>query len=596
MRHHAIKLVALALFALPLAANAGYVFRSAGTIGSAGDPGAPAGKASGDLCLTATVARVSTETLNAAPTGWTLLFDSSSTTKDQLALFGRIATGDVADDLSYDFWSGTSANRTQMACFHTSVYTDLATIVAHSVAQGANTNTANIPHAALTVTTANTLVIGVGVKQKTLASDGATLTDPAWIDARIGQQTGTGSSLIFVWNYDIQTTATNIASGQWTQSIAESLDYATIIVSLKSSGGTFTVNPTVTSRTTNSYTIGGTTSGSVTVSAVACAKDSVAPTIAQVVAGNCTGNVAALAAINEIWNGANDFILGGALPLKIYDLYVTEGTNLVTLVDEALNIPAGKERTTLTSVHATSPYSGSAVAIGDICDTDAVTAPTSYLVTPEVDGTVSYASGGDNSRQIIESDCHDISASVILPFTQVYNNRTCADNQPLFGSDFLYRKSVAMSALDIKAMCVDPEGDVVTATATSALPAGLSIAAGLVTGTPTTCGNTNTGFQWSDLYAATYTESNTFAIGDLVPNVADVAEATAITTIQAACSMTAVNGGNAHHPTIAVGNVVSTSPAIGTLVVPTQPVTYFLSIGPRIPGTGTTRRGLGLGN
>lgn len=590
-------LVAAAWLFVSFDASAAIVFRAAGTISSSGVPGQPAGKASGDLLLMVAAARAAAETLNAAPAGWTLLGDTSSTTKEQLALYCRVATADANDDVSHDFWSGTSSHRTQIAAFDGGAGEtfDCSTVIAHGPAvSGSDSNTADLPNAALTVTTANTVVVGVGHKQKTVTSDGMVFALPAWADADIGEQALAGSAVAFVWSYDIQTTATTIASGIWDQSVEESLAYSSIVISLKAvTTAVFTVNPTVTAQDTNDYTLGGTTSGSVTVSAAACAKDTTAPTIAQVVAGNCTGNVAALAAVNEVWNGANDFILGGALPLKIYDLYATEGTNLVTLADEALDVPAGKERTTLTSVHATSPYAGSAVATGDICDTDAVTSPTSYVVTPSVDGTVEYAAGGDTSRQVIVADCHDISASAILDFTLVFNNQTCSVNQPLFeGGSFLYRKSVAITALDIKALCVDPEGDTVTAVTTSALPAGLSIAAGSVTGTPTTCGTTNTGFQWSDLYAATYAETGTFAIGDLVPDVANVAEASAITTIQAVCSLTATAGSPVKHSTIAVGNVVSTSPTIGTLVIPTQVVIYFLSSG---PWSGGIRLGSGVG-
>lgn len=214
---------------------AAYTFRAAGTWSTTGSPGDPAGKTAGDLLLMYAGARLSTEAINAAPAGWTLLLDTSATTKEQLALFARIATGDASDTVSaHDFWSGTSTNRCQIAAFSGDVFTGgLDSIVAHSVAAGSATNVADIPHDALTISTADCLVVALGIKQKTATADGATLTDPAWMDTRIGADVGTGSTLFVVWGFEQQTTAANISADSWTQSIAESMHYASMVVALK---------------------------------------------------------------------------------------------------------------------------------------------------------------------------------------------------------------------------------------------------------------------------------------------------------------------------------------------------------------------------
>jgi hypothetical protein len=92
---------------------------------------------------------------------------------------------------------------------------------------------ADLPHAALTVSTEDCLVIGAGVKQKTTTSNGAAITDPAWVDTLIGESVGTGSSTYGVWGFTQQTTATNISASSWTQSIAESMHYASMVLALK---------------------------------------------------------------------------------------------------------------------------------------------------------------------------------------------------------------------------------------------------------------------------------------------------------------------------------------------------------------------------
>lgn len=214
-----------------------YTLRSVGSWSTSGSPGDPEGKAAGDLLLMFASARLSSETINAAPTGWTLLLDTSTTTKEQLALFGRIATGDANDTVSaHDFWSGTSYNLSQIAAFSGDVYDGgLGSIIAHSVVAGSDNNTANLPHSALTISTDDCLVLGLGTKQKTSTADGASLTDPAWIGSRLSFRGSDGSTSLNVWGYVQQTTAGNISSGSWTQSIAESLHYASMVVALKTS-------------------------------------------------------------------------------------------------------------------------------------------------------------------------------------------------------------------------------------------------------------------------------------------------------------------------------------------------------------------------
>lgn len=208
----------------------------------------PTGWQIGDLLLIATCARLSTETL-ATPAGWTLLADTTASTNDSLALYGRVAeSGDTSPSLD---WSGTSSARHQMAAFYGNVYTDLSTIVAHSAVAGSTSNTANLPNPALTVSTDECLIVAVGKKQKTATSDGATLTSPAGLDNRIGTNVIAGSNLMMVWDYTQQATAANVGASVWTQSIAESLEYASLCVALRTTADATgaLLLPTMTQRT-----------------------------------------------------------------------------------------------------------------------------------------------------------------------------------------------------------------------------------------------------------------------------------------------------------------------------------------------------------
>lgn len=214
---------------------AAYTFRNAGTLDTGTgtlSPGAPAGKATGDLLLLATAARNGTETLT-TPSGWTLLADTTSTANDSCALFGRIADGSASDTPTLN-WSGSSPSAAQIAAWYGDVYTDLATIVAHSAVAGTTSNTSEVPIPALTISTADCLVVAVGKKQKTSTSDGGSATPPSGISTELADSWPTGATQLgFAWGYTQQTTATNFSAGSWDQSPDENLPYASLIVALK---------------------------------------------------------------------------------------------------------------------------------------------------------------------------------------------------------------------------------------------------------------------------------------------------------------------------------------------------------------------------
>lgn len=219
----------------PPASTGTYTFVAAGTGSTSGSPGQPAGKSAGDLLLCATGARSSSETLNTAPTGWTHLGSVN-----RIGVYGRIATNDSNDNISsHDFWSGTSSTYSQIACFTGDVYTDLSSIVV--VSNSGSGESVDLPNVSLTPTMDNNIIIGIGAKQKTTTSNGATLTSPSGLSNRIGLSWANGSTIGFVWDYTIQTTATAISASVWDQSVNENGFSNSLLIAIQPAADTVTV-------------------------------------------------------------------------------------------------------------------------------------------------------------------------------------------------------------------------------------------------------------------------------------------------------------------------------------------------------------------
>lgn len=290
-------------------------------------------------------------------------------------------------------------------------------------------------------------------------------------------------------------------------------------------GSNFSVAPSVTAQTTAQYTVGGTTSLSIEVDCVACTLNASLPTAGQVDAGNCAGPVAAEAHTSEVWNGANSMDVGGALTYPAFDLYCTDGTELVSLTDEFLDVPAGKQRLTLSSVHATSPYFPSEflVAAGDICTVDLLTDPDGFTVVDEVDGTISFDSGGSVERQIVDSSCYDVTAPQNRLFTLVFNNLAPVPGAIETLEQIEVVKGVALTPIPLDTMVDDPEGDTVSVAAVTSLAPGLSISSDDLVGTPTTYGYTTTSMRWTDQYGSTYDDDIEVVVGFIMPDLTALA-------------------------------------------------------------------------
>lgn len=262
----------------------------------------------------------------------------------------------------------------------------------------------------------------------------------------------------------------------------------------------WTVNPTISAQTASAYTVSGTLDGAGTIYAVACIKDSTAATVTQTEAGNCTGNAAAQAAANKAVTGADTLTLGSALSLPIYDISVVgvygsqheAATHF--LADEMLDCAAGKQCITLASVSATSwcaDFNATQtpdIAAGDIIKIDSATTPDGFVWNQITDCNGNYS--GTSARQSLQYDVYDTSAGAYMsggPGTLWFNN------QGPIGPEansvrYNFRLNEAIDPINLVSLCLDPEGDSMTATNVSSLPTGLFVSSSQLQGTPTVRG------------------------------------------------------------------------------------------------------------
>lgn len=545
-----------------------------------------------------------------APSGWTQLAKTSATNR-QVFLFGRVAASGAETDPTFDptgedgVANPPNNNSFLAQCFAFSGTFSLATLgalvsasstPAPNATADVTVETGGSGAATLTVTDANTLVMFC-YHWTNDASGQTTLTNFTTGDI---QYTQLGNDGTIGWQYWIQTTATNVTNQQTTLTPVtggETGQNVALMVSLKESGSApaFTVPATVSSQTDTAYTLSFTPDSSSTIYGVAVIAGSAAPSIAQVKAGQNGAGAAAKASANKAVTGADTLVLtpSDSPAFPVYDMYcvlsnASGDSARRTVAGEYLDAPTGKAFTTLTSLDITSPFYGTGAAIADTTVTDTVTTPDGYAVTAAVDGTISYAAGGDNSRQIIAADVYDYSGGAYLGAgSLVFNNAVPIPSEYAFPEPLLLQKDVAMASLDLLVYVTDPEADVVVATALDALPTGLSITSSELSGTPTGYGETLTELQWEDAYGAAYTETVTIQVGDLVPDVINVVQATAVAAIEAVGQFTTTVT-TASSGSIPTGNVISTDPVAGTLSPAATDVSVVVSAGSSLTITTTT--------
>lgn len=212
-------------------------YRSTGTVatnsdGSALSPGAPAGKSVGDQLRLVAWQR-STATV-AAITGWTQLGAISGA--QSLEIWGRIADGTATDTPSVD-WSGTGSCGAFIEAYHTGVYTDMATLVAHSATISGNANSLQLP--VLTGGSVNNCEVYAVSRKNNTATDATTISH--------------ASLTVRTQVVSVTTARSHVATGTAQQTTYTDYD-----------GTDFTVNGTAESLTSNGMVLYLRTGGAVT--------------------------------------------------------------------------------------------------------------------------------------------------------------------------------------------------------------------------------------------------------------------------------------------------------------------------------------------
>jgi len=189
------------------------------------------GAAEGDLVLALVGQKNSTNytTISEGGATYTRLLGLNGSIGNTLTLWGKIMTASESDPTFSS--TDTTAGRTLIGQAHTfrGTLNTVTGIVAHS-ATGSGASAMAITCPALTVTEANTVVVACGIRANQWAAEDiaalATMTE-------IGQPERTSSATVaMIWDYVIQTTATNIASGTWTSTV-NSGTYAALVVAIK---------------------------------------------------------------------------------------------------------------------------------------------------------------------------------------------------------------------------------------------------------------------------------------------------------------------------------------------------------------------------
>ena len=375
---------------------------------------------------------------------------------------------------------------------------------------------------------------------------------------------------------------------------------------------TFDTSPTVTSQTATAYTLAYDASADAdTIYTGIYLKDAATPTAAQVKAGTNAHGTA-----TEATTGSSDTIVVTATESPAFPIYgihsVVEneaGLSAVSsLTDKALDPATGKQHitadvsggiTTESIFYGASP----AVATGDIVVIDTHVdsfqeGADAYPLTCSVDGLISVDPGLDTSRLDFDYNVYDVSAGDWMngsPVTSYINNQA----PDFVGSDstFLYKKDTAITANPREADWADAESDAITVTEQDSLPAGLSFGSEQITGTPTAYGETVVTERGTDAIGDYAEHDITIQVGDELPDVVNVAQATAVSTIEGTASWTTAIV-TAYSATIAVGNVISMSPEAATLVPHNQEVTLTVSLGASTattsPRSGRKNPGRGL--
>lgn len=400
--------------------------------------------------------------------------------------------------------------------------------------------------------------------------------------------------------------------------VLSSAERALVFADSWSAAPSFTAGPTITPAT-DGYTIGGTVDIDATVYAVACALNSTAPTIAQVKAGDCTGDVDALIAANEAWTGtsADTFALTASNSLPLHDVYVVASaaggdSTLQTFADEDRSPCTGCAIQVTTSISSTAAdtngicfvdYVDPDCAAGDIIEYD-TTSNNTHTVSFAADGDFEVDAGGDTSQDYFDYCLQDASTGVAFTtpscwggtFDRLWLNNT-APNVTEVGGIIIWDIDEAIIELDRRTYIGDGDGDTLTFTDDCTMPTGITESGdgdALSNGTPTVEDETGvvcvvTG---TDPPGASANTTFTFFVIDTwtMPDCTDDTVSACITAVEAAAPWyedvtSAVSATFACSETVAENDIISQTPTESSEVDdPLQAISVVVSLGETTPG------------
>jgi hypothetical protein len=560
------------------------------------------------------------------PSGYTLLETVERTDTGEsirTSVFCKIAgasEGSITTDTT-----GTGTGDAQAGRAVTLRGTDsCSTIVAHT-AESATAAETGLSHPALTVSTANTIVMAFGSKRACEACVWDTLTTSGLVWSEQHDNNGaSGDDFSYVLDYVIQTTATNVASGAFTATSGdETQQTVAILLSLKPAAAapSFSVAPSCTA-TTNGVSCTYTASAASTAYGVGVSLADGAPSCTQIKAGQNDNSTAALATGSDANTGTADtIVVTGMNPIIRMDYhFCLNNGNGDSAVDSSQSAKdrsprSGKAFIFPTSIATTSPLDQDAyfnpdfTANQDGAEYDVETNETANCdVTTEADGDfiLTPAVGGacDGKRTIDIDYQYGASATTGL-FTAptigtfASSDLMCFNNSPPTAESatadpvLLYVNS-EMTAIELNSYFNDSDGDVLTFTETGpgTIPAGTSLGGTGNkdwTGTPTTedengealtftatdeCGD----FDEVDLtvYVTDDSVITPDCVNDIVPNcVADLAAVRPWLVSEDQLSATYTS-----HASVPLNNIISQSPTSPGTMSSTQAMSVVVSLGP----------------
>jgi hypothetical protein len=178
-------------------------------------------------------------------------------------------------------------------------------------------------------------------------------------------------------------------------------------------------------------------------------------------------------------------------------------------------IPPGYQGVVLTSIETNSPIdmfnaagASPAIAVSDYVIAPLVTSPSSCVFTVRGDGHFSFVPASGDST----GNCNTVRQSVTMTFWDTSANAAHADTLIWYDNNHIPSAATApasviykvplnsaMTPVDLTGLCVDGDGDALTYASVTTLPAGLAIAANVLSGTATSRGITRATFSCTDI-------------------------------------------------------------------------------------------------